>query len=82
MEAGTALAVEQLTTNKKGPDLSGPICMNPKLLRALSGRQGLLLFLGGRFLSGLLRSLLSCVLHRLILPNIRFAILDRSVIHI
>jgi len=55
-----------LSANKKGPDLSGPICMNlKKLLRALSGRQGLLLLLGGRFLSGLLRSLLCCVLHRL-----------------
>ena len=82
MEAGTALAVEPLTTNKKGPDLSGPICMNPNYCEPSRGAKGLLLLLGGRFLSGLLRSLLCCVLHRLILPNIRFAILDRSVIHI
>jgi hypothetical protein len=68
--------------NKKGPDLSGPICMNPNYCEPSRGAKGLLLLLGGRFLSGLLRSLLCCVLHRLILPNIRFAILDRSVIHI
>lgn len=44
VEAGTSLAAGPLTTNKNGPDLSGPICMNPKLLRALSGRQGLTSF--------------------------------------
>jgi len=57
MEAGEALTAGLLTskspdTNKKGPDLSGPICMNPKLLRALSGRQGsYFFFLAGAFLA-------------------------------
>jgi len=46
------LAVKLLAPNKKGPDLSGPICMNPKLLRALSGRQGsYFFFLAGAFLA-------------------------------
>ena len=81
-ELTCGIGIKQLRGNKKGPDLSGPICMNPKYCEPSRGAKGLLLFLGGRFLSGLLRSLLSCVLHRLILPNIRFAILDRSVIHI
>jgi hypothetical protein len=63
------------TGNKKGPDLSGPFCMNPKLTASpLGAPRILLLLLGRRFLRGLLRSFLCCVLHRLILPNIKFAI--------
>ena len=44
----------------------------------LSRATGLLLFLGWGLFRSLLRSLLSCVLHRAILPNVKFAIQYRS----
>ena len=46
-------------------------------------RAGLLFLFGRGLFCGLLRSLLSCVLHRTILPNVNLqSITDRSVIHI
>ena len=63
----------------KGPDSSGPVCVNLKLSAKPLWEVRLLLTL----FRGLLRSLLCssflrCVLHRLILPNIKFATSTRS----
>ncbi len=63
---------------KKAPISRG---LKSKLDRVLLlGRRELLLFLRSSFL---LRGFLGCVLHRLILPNIKFCDLkNRNVIHL
>jgi hypothetical protein len=66
--------------NKKPPKARGRVV---DIEFPLARVTHLLLLLGWRLLGGLLCSLFGCVLHRVILPNVKFAIYrDRSVIHI
>ena len=52
MEGIYAGALQLSAPNKKGPDLSGPICMNPKLTASpLGAPSDYFFFLAGAFLA-------------------------------